>query len=100
MTQQDLEQTYINRFLDEEKVSDTFTHMGKFGRMTLFMFTFTTENATVRTELCVKGGKLVGFTPEKEPLVDDWGYTAEDYTEEITEEEYVRIGRYLASVMA
>ena len=100
MTQQDLEQAYINRFLDEEKVSDTFTHMGKFGRITAWLFSFESETATVRTEVCVKGGKIIGLTPEKEPLQDDWGYTSEEYEEGLSAEDLSRIQRYLNSVLA
>jgi len=100
MTLEELTRKYNNRFVDDEKLSETFSHMGKFGRVTVFMFSFDTENATVRTEVCVKGRKLIGFTPEKEPRVDEWSYTAEGYEEDLTEEEYARIDLYLASIMA
>ncbi len=100
MTLEDLTRKYMNRLTDEEKVSQTFTHMGKFGRVTVFMFSFETESALVRTEVCIKGGKIIGFTPEKEPVQDVWGYTSEDYTEDITEEDFTRIDLYLNSVMA
>lgn len=100
MTLEELTRKYADRFVNEEKVNDTFTHMGKFGKITAFMFTFETENARVQTELCIKGGKIIGLTPEKEPVEDVWGYTAEEYTEEITPEEIFRIDRYLNSVMA
>ena len=99
MTLEKLTDKYMNRLTDEEKVGATFAHMGKFGKVTVFMFSFETESALVRTEVCIKGGKIIGFTPEKEPLQDDWGYTAEDYTEEVTAEEFARIDLYLASVL-
>ena len=100
MTLEELTRKYADRFVNEEKVNDTFTHMGKFGKITAFMFAFETENARVQTELCIKGGKIIGLTPEKEPVEDVWGYTSEEYTEEITPEELFRIDRYLHSVMA
>jgi len=95
-----LTRKYMNRFVNEEKLGETFTHMGKFGRVTIFMFTFVPESAVVRTEVCVKAGKLIGFTPEKAPLEDEWGYTAENYEEELTAEDYARIDRYLGGIMA
>lgn len=100
MTLEELTRKYTDRFVDEEKVSERFTHMGKFGRVLVMMFSFETENAVVRTEVCLKGGKIIGFTPEKEPREDEWGYGTEGYTEEVTEEEFARIDLYLNSVMA
>jgi len=100
MTLNELEAKYTGQFVNEEKISETFTYMGKFGRVIIYMFTFETEHSVVRTEVCLKAGKIIGFTPEKEPLQDVWGFTAEDYEEDVTEEELARIHLYLASVLA
>ena len=100
MTLNELEAKYTGKFVNEEKISETFTYMGKFGRVIIYMFTFETENSVVRTEVCLKAGKIIGFTPEKEPLEDIWGYVSEDYTEDVTEEEFSRINLYLASILA
>lgn len=97
----DLAQKYTGRGVDGERIEELFRHMGKFGKMTVYGFAFETDNANVSMEVCVKGGKIVGFTPEKEPRVaDEWGFGAEEpYTEELTPEECGRIDRYLASVL-
>ena len=100
MTLELLTQKYVGLPVDIEKTEETFTHMGKFGKVTVYSFSFDTENATVHTEVCVKGGKIVGFTPEKEPRQDEWGYgPEEEFTEEITPEECARVDLYLASIL-
>ena len=100
MTLEELTNAYMDRAVDDEKISQSFTHMGKFGRITAWLFSFESETSTVRTEVCVKGGKIIGLTPEKEPLQDDWGYTPEEYEEGLTAEDLSRIQRYLNSVLA
>lgn len=100
MTYEELTRKYTDRAVDPERIEQAFRHMGKFGKITGYGFSFETETATIHAEVCVKGGKIVGFTPEKEPRVDDWGYGPEEYEEEITPEEYARLDLYLASVLA
>lgn len=101
MTPESLMEKYTDRPVDPERIEELFLHMGKFGKMTGYSFSFETDNATVSVEVYVKGGRITGFTPEKEPRVDEWGYGApEEYTEALTAEECSRIDRYLAGILA
>lgn len=86
--------------MDTERLEELFLHMGKFGKMTCYGFSFETENAAVSVEVYVKGGRITGFTPEKEPRIDEWSYSVtEEYIDTFTAEECSRIDRYLASVL-
>ena len=101
MTLDALIQSYMDRPVDMEIIEERFTHMGKFGKITVYGFSFDTENAVINTEVCVKYGKISGFTPEKEPKEDEWGYLPEEaYTEELTDDDCARIGRYLDTILA
>lgn len=100
MTFEDVSRKYMDRAVDVERVEQAFRHMGKFGRITGYGFSFETESALIQAEVCVKGGKIVGLTPEKSPRVDEWGYGPEEYEEELTEEDCARLDLYLASVLA
>lgn len=101
MTLESLTQKYTGLRVDEERIENAFRHMGKFGKTTGYGFSFETENAVVNVEVCVNRGKIIGFTPEKEPYVDEWGYgSEEEFTEELTPEDCARIDLYLASVLA
>jgi hypothetical protein len=101
MTLDALTQAYMGRAVDIEIIEERFTHMGKFGKITVYGFSFDTENASIHTEVCVKGGKISGFTPEKEERIDEWGYAPEEaYTEELTDEDCARIARYLDTILA
>lgn len=101
MTLDELAAKYANLPVDEERIEKNFRHMGRFGRTTVYTFSFETENAAVTAEVCVKGGRLSGFNPEKEPREDEWGFGAsEPYQEDFTAEECDRLDRYLASVLA
>lgn len=102
MTLDDLSKKYADLPVDEERIEQNFRHMGRFGRTTVYGFSFETENAKISAELCVKGGKISGFMPEKEPREEDaWFFgTVEAYQEEFTSEECARLDRYLASVLA
>lgn len=101
MTLDALTQAYMDRAVDIEIIEERFTHMGKFGKITVYGFSFDTETAAIHTEVCVKQGKISGFTSEKEPREDEWGYPPEEsHTEELTEEDCARIGRYLDSVLS
>lgn len=102
MTLEDLVQTYTHRPVDTQQAEQIFRHMGRFGRTTVYSFSFETENARISAELCVKDGKITGFMPEKEPLeADEWSFLpAEPYQDAFTAEECARLDRYLASVLA
>ena len=101
MTLDALTQAYTDRSVDIEIIEERFTHMGKFGKITVYGFSFDTENATIHTEVCVKHGKVFSFTSEKEPREDEWGYAPEEkFTEELTEEDCFRISRYLDTILA
>ena len=101
MTLEALIQSYMDRRVDIELIEERFTHMGKFGKITVYGFSFDTENASIHTEVCVKTGKVSGFTSEKEPREDEWGYLPEEeYTEDLTEDDCRRIGRYLDTILA
>jgi len=100
MNLEELTQKYTGLAVDGERIEETFRHMGKFGKVTVYGFSFETDNSTVNMEVCVKGGRVVGFTPEKEPREDEWGFGSEEpYEDELTAEECGRIDRYLASVL-
>ena len=101
MTLEALTQSYMGRAVDIETIEERFTHMGKFGKITVYGFSFDTENASIHTEVCVKSGKISGFTPEKEERIDEWGYPSEEeFTEELTDEDCSRIARYLDTILA
>ena len=42
MTAQELEQKYIGRMTDEDKLNDQFHMMGKFGKASMYTFSFNT----------------------------------------------------------
>lgn len=101
MTLEELSTKYDNARVSEDRVSAVFRSMGKFGPIFVHTFSFDTENATVTTEVCIKHGKMVGFTPEKTPRQDEWGFDAgEEFTEDLTEDDLIRLDQYLASVLA
>ena len=101
MTLEELAVKYDGASVSEERVNATFLSMGKFGQIFVYNFSFDSENATIHVEVCMKHGKMVGFTPEKTPRQDEWGFDAgEDFTEELTAEELDRLDRYLGSVLA
>ena len=101
MTFDELTVKYDNVLVSEDRVSAVFRSMGKFGQIFVHTFSFDTDNATVTVEVCIKHGKMVGFTPEKTPRQDEWGFDAgEAFTEELTPEDLVRLDQYLASVLA
>lgn len=100
MTLEELAGRYIGRIVDGEKIGERFAYMGKFGRVTAYSFAFETENALVRTEVCVQESRIIGIAPEKEPMEDDWGIVDETYQETLTDEEIARMGLYLRSVLA
>ena len=100
MTLEQLTEKYMNQSLNVELIEEKFLHMGKFGKITVYGFTFETDTASVSVEFCVKGGKFTGFTPEKTPRNDEWGYTYEEYSEEITSDEYASMDRYFSTILS
>ena len=101
MTLEELAIKYENARVNEDRLNAVFRNMGKFGPMFVYGFSFETDNAAVSAEVCIKHGKMVGFTPEKTPRQDEWGYDAgEDFTEELTADDLHRLDQYLASVLA
>ena len=100
MTVEQLTEKYMNLPVDIERIEEKFLHMGKFGKITVYGFSFETDGSSVSVEFCVKAGKFAGFTPEKEPRSDEWGYSLEEYTEEFTSDECSRIGRYFDTILA
>ena len=102
MTMDELAKKYADRVVDEERIEQNFRHMGRFGRTTVYALSFETDNAAVAAEVCVKSGRISGFSAEKEPReADEWGFgEAEPYEEEFTAEECSRLERFLASVLA
>ena len=100
MTIEDLLQKYTGLAVDTEKADELLRHMGKFGKITVYSFSFETDTATISVEACIKAGKFSSFTPEKEKRIDEWGYSTEEYTEEFTAEECSRIDKYFFSILA
>ncbi len=101
MTLEELAKKYDNAPVNEDRVASTFHSMGKFGQIFVHTFSFDTENASVSAEVCIKHGKMVGFTPEKSPRQDEWGFDAgEAFTEELTQDDLLRLDQYLGSVLA
>ena len=99
MTVEQLTEKYMNLPVDVERIEERFLHMGKFGKLTVYGFSFETDSSCVSVEFCVKAGKFAGFTPEKEPRADEWGYNSEEYSEEFTLEECSSIARYFDTVL-
>ena len=100
MTAQELEQKYIGRMTDEDKLNDQFHMMGKFGKASMYTFSFNTYGYTISADICIECGKITGIVPEKEEREDEWGYVPEDASPDIQPEEYDTIARYLESVVA
>ncbi|MCD8357189.1 MAG: hypothetical protein LUE11_11565 [Clostridia bacterium] len=100
MTMQDIEEKYIDRTVDEDKLNYHFHMMGKFGRAFMYTFSFNTYGYTISADICVECGKITGIVPDKEEREDEWGYMPEDGSPEIQPEEYDTIARYLDSVLA
>ena len=100
MTIEQLTEKYMNLPVDTERIEEQFLHMGKFGKLTVYGFSFETDSSCVSVEFCVKGGKFAGFTPEKEPRDDEWGYSLEEYSEDFTSDECSRMDRYFSTILA
>ena len=53
MTAQELEQKYIGRMTDEDKLNDQFQMMGKFGKASMYTFSFNTYGYTISADICI-----------------------------------------------
>ena len=100
MTLEQLTEKYMNRPVNVELIEEKFLHMGKFGKITVYGFTFENDSASVSVEFCVNGGKLTGFTPEKAPRSDEWGYSSEEYSEDFTAEDCSSMDRYFNTILS
>lgn len=100
MTKQEMEEKYIGCMTDEDKLNDHFYMMGKFGKASMYTFSFHTYGYTISVDICIEYGRITGIVPEKEEHADEWGYVPEDGSPDIQPEEYDTIARYLNSVTA
>ena len=99
MTQQDIEEKFIDREVDEERLEYHFKMMGKFGKASMYTFSFNTDDYTISAEVCVENGRLVGIVPDKEARDDGWGINPDAGPEEIQPEEYDTMAMYLNCVV-
>ncbi len=100
MTMQDIEDKYIGRRTDQNRLDRNFRMMGKFGQAFMYDFSFHTDDYTISTDVCVERGRITGIVPDKEQREDDWGYNPNPGPAEMQPEEYEAIARYLDSVIA
>lgn len=100
MTLQEVEQKYTGRFVDEDRLEYNFKMMGKFGKVSVYTFSFNTDDYTISAEVCVEKGKIIGVVPEKELRDDGWGINPDAGPDEILPEEYDTIALYMDSVVA
>ncbi|MGN1013919.1 MAG: hypothetical protein ACI4PM_01020 [Butyricicoccus sp.] len=99
MTQQDIEEKFIGRAINEEGLDYYFKMMGKFGKASMYTFSFNTDDYTISAEVCVENGKLVGVVPDKELRDDGWGVNPDAGPAEIQPEEYDTMAMYLNCVV-
>lgn len=99
MTFEQLEQKFINRQVDEDRLNYYFTMMGKFGKAFMYTFSFNTEGYTISADVCVEQGKITGIVPEKELREDEWGSVPDPGPAEIQPEEYDSMAMYFQSVV-
>ena len=99
MTMQELEQKYIDREVDEGRLNYYFKMMGKFGRASMYTFSFNTDDYTISADICIEHGTITGIVPEKEQRDDGWGFNPNPGPKEIQPEEYDTLAKYLDSVV-
>lgn len=100
MTMQDIEDKYIGRRIDQNRLDRNFHMMGKFGRASMHDFSFNTDDYTISTDLCIERGRITGIVPDKEQREDDWGYNPNPGPAEMQPEEYDTLAQYLETVVA
>lgn len=99
MTMQELEEKYIDREIDEDRLDYHFKMMGKFGKASMYTFSFHTDDYTISADLCIERGKITGIVPDKEQRDDGWGLNPNAGPTEILPEEYDTIAMYLDCVI-
>ena len=99
MTMQELEEKYIDREVDEGRLNYYFQMMGKFGRASMYTFSFHTDDYTISADICIERGRITGIVPDKEQRDDGWGFNTDAGSEEILPGEYDTLAMYLDSVV-
>lgn len=99
MTEQQIEDTFIGRAVDEDKINYHFHMMGKFGQASMYNISFNTQDYTISTDVCVERGKITGVVTEKEQREDEWGYNPDPGPAEMQPEEYDTLATYLNCVV-
>lgn len=99
MTFEQLEQKFIGREVDEDRLNYYFTMMGRFGKASMYTFSFHTEGYTISADVCVEQGRITGIVPEKEPREDEWGSVPDPGPADIQPEEYESMAMYFQSVV-
>ncbi len=100
MTLQEIEEKFVGRTVDEDKLNYYFDMMGRFGKASMYTFSFNTQDYTISTDVCVERGRITGIVTEKEQREDDWGYNPEPGPSEMQPEEYETLAKYLNCVVA
>ena len=98
-TFEQLEQKFIGREVDEDRLNYYFTMMGRFGKSSMYTFSFHTEGYTISADVCVEQGRITGIVPEKEPREDEWGRVPDPGPADIQPEEYESMAMYFQSVV-
>lgn len=98
MTQQQINDTYCGKYINEDRIAAAFHMMGKFGKCFIYEFAVDTDDCRISVEVSVEYGKIIGVVPEKEFRDDGWGIPNGE-PGEILPEEYDRIAMYLDSVL-
>ena len=99
MTMQDIENRYIDREVDEDRLNYYFHMMGKFGRASMYTISFNTDDYTISADLCIERGRITGIVPDQEQRDDGWGLNPDAGPAEILPEEYDTLAMYLDSVV-
>ena len=99
MTLQEIEDTFVGREVNEDKLNYYFHMMGRFGQASMYTVSFNTQDYTISSDICVERGKITGIVTEKEQREDEWGYNPEPGPSEIQPEECDTLAMYLHSVV-
>jgi hypothetical protein len=99
MTMQELEEKYIDREINEDRLNYNFKMMGKFGPASIYTFSFNTDDYTVSADVCIERDRITGIVPDKEQRDDGWGLNPNPGPSEILPEEYDILAKYLDCVV-
>lgn len=99
MTEQEIEDKFIGRTVDEDKLNYHFSMMGRFGKASMYTISFNTQDYTISTDICIERGKITGIVTEKEQRADEWGYNPEPGPSDVQPEEYDTLAMYLNCVI-